>query len=410
MQDAEGNRSNDEEARRLEALRSYLIVDTEEEAIFDALTSIAAHLLEVPIALISLVDDTRQWFKSHHGIEARETPREISFCAHAILGSGPFVVADASADERFVDNPLVTDEPHVRFYVGIPLITPDGHALGTLCAIDRKPRQLSPAELRSLHEIAKMTMHTLELHRRMQLVKQALADRSVDDQRKMLLASMVVHDLRSPLGVIAAAASLGLRQAGSDAEEILQAFQDVLMASTRMEGMLSDGLDLCLAEAGRLILRPNVDDLASLVALVAGELRRVANEKGCPLRVTAAPKELMFSFDRDLIRRVLSNLIDNAIKFSPAGKPIEVSLVEAEQNGKRVVELRVEDRAATIPASDALQIFEALKRGRATMGEPGYGLGLAFCQMAAEAHGATIACHPRSGGGNCFTLRFALDG
>ena len=154
-----------DEAARLEALASYRILDTAPESGFDGLTKLAAHLLEVPIALISIVDGDRQWFKSHYGLEVPETTREISFCGHVVQDGEPLLVPDVTADARFADNPLVTGDPHIRFYAGAPLRTAEGHVLGTLCAIDHRPRQLSVRQQELLRLLADQVMDQLELRR-----------------------------------------------------------------------------------------------------------------------------------------------------------------------------------------------------------------------------------------------------
>jgi hypothetical protein len=154
------------EKKRLKVLWEYEILDTVPEEVFDDLTELAARICEAPIALISLVDEDRQWFKSRVGTDVTETPRDISFCAYAITQSDLFIVPDATLDERFASNPLVVSEPKIRFYAGAPLVTPDGHALGTLCVIDQVPRELRPDQKEALRILARHVVSQLELRRR----------------------------------------------------------------------------------------------------------------------------------------------------------------------------------------------------------------------------------------------------
>ncbi len=150
------------ELSRLAALLRYEILDTPDEAAFDDYTQLASYICNTPIALISLVDDHRQWFKSRFGLDVSETPRDISFCTYTIEGSDIFEVTDAQLDQRFRDNPLVTGEPYIRFYAGAPLITPDGYSLGTLCVIDRQPRQLDEGQRDALLRLSRQIMRLFE--------------------------------------------------------------------------------------------------------------------------------------------------------------------------------------------------------------------------------------------------------
>src|SRR6266446_4289319 len=154
------------EKKRLKVLWQYEVLDTVPEALFDDLTELAARICEAPIALISLIDEKRQWFKSKVGTTVNETSRDISFCAHAITQTDLFIVPDATKDERFAKNPLVKSDPKVRFYAGAPLVSPDGYALGTLCVIDKVPRELRPEQKQALRILARHVVSQLELRRR----------------------------------------------------------------------------------------------------------------------------------------------------------------------------------------------------------------------------------------------------
>jgi len=153
------------EALRLAALREYRILDTAAERAFDDLAALASYICDVPMATISLVDAHRQWFKSRIGVDAQETSRDVAFCAHTILSAAPLIVPDATKDQRFADSELVLQEPRIRFYAGFPLTTPEGYGLGALCAIDRQPRELTPAQAEAMAALSRQVMALLEFRR-----------------------------------------------------------------------------------------------------------------------------------------------------------------------------------------------------------------------------------------------------
>lgn len=173
-----------DELERQQLLKALNLLDTEEEEVFDRVTRLVSRLLKVPIALFSLVDENRQWFKSHVGMDARETPREFAFCAHALLQDQPLVVADASSDARFADNPLVTGVPNIRFYAGVPIRTSGGLAIGTLCAIDEQVRVLTADELCILIDLADILQKEVQYRERL-----AVAGRHVLRSEAVLGAS-----------------------------------------------------------------------------------------------------------------------------------------------------------------------------------------------------------------------------
>ena len=173
-----------DEAARIAALQKYAILDSEPEQAFDDLVLLASFISKTPIALISLVDEKRQWFKARVGLSVSETPREIAFCAVAIQQPDVFIVPDTLNDERFRNNPLVTSEPHIRFYAGAPLINEEGHALGTICVIDRTPRQFGSSQQAALKALSRLVLAQLEFRRNLMLLKEALTDRTKEEHER----------------------------------------------------------------------------------------------------------------------------------------------------------------------------------------------------------------------------------
>ncbi len=186
----------DDEPRRLAALGALGILDTGPEEGFDRVTRLAQRVLEVPIALVSLIDRDRQWFKSNLGLDGAPADRDLAFCAHAIVGSGPMVVEDALVDPRFSDHPSVLDDPSIRFYAGVPVLTPDGHAVGTLCVIDHAPRRLDDADLSALTDLASVVEHELAIRH------QSVTDRltGLYNRRGLDLAGPGLVELADQLG------------------------------------------------------------------------------------------------------------------------------------------------------------------------------------------------------------------
>lgn len=176
-----------DEAARLQALHDYQVLDTDAEDEFDDFTALAAHICGTPVALISLIDSDRQWFKSRRGMTVRETPRHVAFCDHAIRQEGVFVVPDAPADARFADNPLVTGDTGIQFYAGAPLVTSDGHALGSLCVIDHHPRTLSSEQETALSALSRQVVARLELRR--QMAERAKAEEALHVREEALRVS-----------------------------------------------------------------------------------------------------------------------------------------------------------------------------------------------------------------------------
>ncbi|MCZ8216260.1 MAG: GAF domain-containing protein, partial [Cyclobacteriaceae bacterium] len=207
-----------EEARLL-ALNELSILNTAPEQEYDELVQLAAYICEMEAAQISLIDKDRQWIKSSVGNLSKTVDRDIAFCSHTILQTDALVIEDASLDNRFFDNPFVTEHPGLRFYAGIPLITSDGHGIGSLCVLDIKPRKLRPAQLKALHVLGKQVIKQMELRKALSIIQKQ--NEKLDDLNKMnlRLISIIGHDVRSPLSSLASLLDLADRGLLSKTEE-----------------------------------------------------------------------------------------------------------------------------------------------------------------------------------------------
>jgi two-component system, NtrC family, sensor kinase len=191
------------EAARVAALNRYAILDTEPEQTFDDLVVLASYVCKTPMAMLSLVDDHRQWFKSKVGVQVQETPLDASICVYAIQEKSDelFIVPDTLEDPRFRENPLVVHEPGIRFYAGAPLFDEDGFGLGTLCVVDRQPRDLDPEQKEALKSLRRLALGQMELRRNLVLLKEALNDRTKEEHARELELQRVQNKLIRVLGL-----------------------------------------------------------------------------------------------------------------------------------------------------------------------------------------------------------------
>jgi len=381
------------EAARLAALESYDILDTERELAYDDFTSLAAEICDTPIALISLIDDDRQWFKSAYGLALTETPREQSFCGHAVAGTSTLIVGDATKDERFHDNPLVTGSPDIRFYAGAPLISSDGYALGTLCVIDRVPRILTDGQRNALESLSRQLMAHLELRRAMVTLRDA-------EQIKRRFVANVSHELRTPLTSIRGALAMvldGEMNVDGDSRDLLKAAH---RSANRLLALVNDLLDLDGIGSGELSVEKGDCSLATALELAAETVRPLAADAGVVL--TIAPTALKLHGDEERLAQVFINVLANAVRFSPRGGVVTVTM---ESHGDQA-RIMVDDQGPGVPLEFRESIFEPFKqvKGSALHKKGGTGLGLAISQALVKAHGGSVGVGDAPGGGARFTL------
>ena len=407
-----------DESRRLAALASYEILDTPSEPSFDELVRLAADVCGAPVALISLVDASRQWFKARVGFDRRETPRAHSFCAHALGASDLLVVEDALRDPRFASNPLVVRSPFIRFYAGAQLVTPEGHHLGTLCVIDVQPRTVTSEQRTALRVLARQVMLQLESRRdaaRLERAQDALrrteqrvsVERREVERLKSDFIAAVSHELRTPLTSIRG--SLGLLASGvvgSLSDEARQVVRVAERNSVRLISLINDILDFEKLESGveKLDLAPTA--LRRVIEAGAARSGTPAERERIVID-TAAVDTLVYAHAARLTQ-VVENLLSNALKYSRAGEPVRVSAVVREG----VVEVTVEDRGIGIDDGAQSKLFERFRQidSGDCRARPGTGLGLALCKAIVDLHGGTIGVRSRPGEGSTFWFTLAHAG
>lgn len=394
-----------EELARLEAVRATGLLDAAPTPAFDAITDLLSAACDVPIVLVTLVDEHRQFFPSHHGLPVSETPRDQAFCAHAITQPDRLmVVSDSHADPRFATNPLVTGPPFIRFYAGHPLSAPSGHPLGTLCLIDRRPRELSPENERLIRHAARqveeLIAHATARHelagRHAELVEQhAELEQAIEERTRFL--AVAKHKLKTPLAVITGwSSTLSSMTELTDSER-----EDGLAAIERSAAELRAQIDDLLDEA-RLHLRGqsvHIEpiELASFVAEVVDHRRPAKATHPVTLDI---PDNIVVDADRDALEHVVAHLLDNAVKYSPDGGPISFG---ARYSGANIV-IEVADRGIGI-SDDEPDLFEPFSRGAtATRTARGTGLGLHIVRLLTTAMHGSVAASERDGGGSVFVV------
>jgi signal transduction histidine kinase/ActR/RegA family two-component response regulator len=391
------------EAERLRALQRYEILDTLPETAFDRITRLASQILNTPIALISLLDGKRQWFKSHHGLDVAETPRELAFCGHAILQEGVMVVPNATLDARFAGNPLVTEKPDIRFYAGAPLVSRDGFKLGTLCVIDRKPNDdFTPEQQKILADLAALVIDELDL--RIAIKREVMANKAKSD----FLANMS-HEIRTPMnGVVGMTALLLETQLTPEQREFADNIQ---YSGETLLGVINDILDFSKIEAGMLTLAPEPVNFRHKIHHITDCFLSQCRDKNLSLMIDY-PANLPESFmaDRIRIRQIFNNLLGNAIKFTAHGS-ITVRVRCRENDGTTArIECSIIDTGIGIPADKLETIFDKFTQADASTTRKfgGTGLGLAIVKKLVEMMGGTIGVQSELGKGSNFTFTLPL--
>jgi signal transduction histidine kinase len=373
------------EALRLDALRSYAILDTPPEPAFDDITRMAALICQTPIAVVNLIDSERQWFKSEIGLGARETPLATSICAHVLLEDDLLLVPDTREDPRFASNPLVTGDERLHFYAGALLKTADGLPLGTVCVLDRRARQLTYEQMEALRALARQTMAQLEL-------RKALAQAQEANHYRSRLLAVAGHDLKTPLRTAAYALSKLQRQ--------LDASQSAPLDEARKAlNQVASGLDELAASAvaGGEHSLPALGTvgLAELLDPILDTWRPRATAKG--LRLRYVPTALRVRSHPTLLATLLGNLLGNAVKYTEHG-----SVLIGCRRRRDQVRVEIIDSGIGMDRDSLHQLFQPFRQ--ADPHSEGLGLGLWIVRRTAETLGCSVEVHSQPGHGSRFTV------
>jgi signal transduction histidine kinase len=382
------------EVERLKTLLDYQVLDTDPEDSFDELTNLAASVCGIPISLVSLIDETRQWFKSHHGLKATETPREIAFCSHAILQDDIFEVSDSRQDERFYDNPLVTDDPNVIFYAGAPLITPEGHCVGTLCVIDHKPKTLSSTQRQQLRIIANQVVAQLELRKSNRLKNELIDNLSVlveqvnrKNDELYQFSHRVAHDISAPLRHISTFSELSIKDIkAGNSDEALEKYQFIVDACSKLKTLLKDILHL--SEVDTTCDISNSLDLDAIIKEIINDANMSLKDHGVDIQYTINTTRPFYS-EPIRIKQILCNLLSNGIKYSNPSQPhsfVKINVDEIDAG----LQFSVKDNGIGIPKEYRDKLYQPFIRFHPSVAK-GTGLGTTIIKKHIDAMSGSIS-------------------
>lgn len=383
------------EDERIKTLYNYDLLDTPPEVPFDKLTRLAANLLKVPIAIISLVDKERIWFKSKYGLETQQIDREEGLCVSAVLADDFYLVEDAATDPRTMEHRLVTGTFGLRFYAAYPLKNRDGYSLGTFCVISKEPRKMSKEDSEILRDLRDIVMDNIELRLTSKL----------SAARQQQILNTTAHDLKNPLTTIPVRADL-IKMKKNNPEMVDIMCDQIKVASLNMVRLIDELLQSGSMESDQVHLLMMKLNVSFLVSNVVSMNLPLAERKGQTIHFSSE-MDVVASGDEGKLNEVIDNLINNAIKYSPLNTNIYVRVKTFTNH----VLIEVEDEGQGLTAEDKKQLFQRFTRlsARPTAGEHSTGLGLSIVKTLVEAHGGRIFAESAGkGSGAKFSVELPL--
>ncbi|MFN2311300.1 MAG: ATP-binding protein [Spirochaetia bacterium] len=391
------------EEERLEKLRQYDILDSATEQDYDDIARLVTQICGTSLSTISFVDQDRQWFKAAVGIEDNETSRDVAFCAHTILDDKLFTVEDASADPRFADNPLVTIDPQLRFYAGMPLVTPDGYRLGALCAMDRSPQKLTSEQEEALSVLARHVVDLLELRRSRKILETQNQELRELSDLKSRLMSIIAHDLRSPMANILSLMSL-FESHDLDEEERKELMTELQHTVGSTEYLLDNVIGWASRSLESSPYEFSYIQVDKLLSELADSIRHEMEGKGNRLVVQLTGGGEV-TCDRNVLVFVIRNLLNNANKFTADGTITLAAKVTAKEATITVADTGV---GMTEDTQQTLFDWNSRSGSPGTAGEKGAGLALLFCRDFLQRLGGTLQVDSAPGVGTTFAVQIPV--
>ena len=398
------------ETERLKALRSFNILDSDEEEFYDNIAKLASFICDTEIALVTFIDDERQWFKAKVGLDIKGTSRDEAFCAYAIHQSDIMIVSDPTTDERFFQNPLVISDPNIRFYAGAPLVTSDGYGLGTLCVIDSKQKELTTDQLNALDQLRRIAVQYLEFRKintfkeKMNVQVQSLKDRvsmmlkeiELKNAELQELSKVLSHDLRAPLRGISSLAEWMLEDHKDNLpDEIVEQLGLIKDRTLTLNGLLDAVIEY--SKLSRVVIDNKPIDLEPLIQELVIQCKVPVQFK-----VDLTGNFPTLRMDKISLHQIFQNLIQNAVTYSDKDNP--VINIHSELVGD-FWEIKVMDNGIGIMDKNLDKIFDLFVSMPIKDGIQSSGIGLSLVKRTVTIYGGTVEVNSEIGVGSEFIIR-----
>ncbi|NBC27942.1 MAG: GAF domain-containing protein [Bacteroidetes bacterium] len=394
------------ERERIRALESFKVLDSPPEEEFDNLTRLAAEIAGTPVSAVNLIDENRQWTKSMRGLDPslKAMPREQSVCHYTVKNKEITEIPDLESDDRFAEFDYVKQKDGLHYYLGIPLITKDNYAIGSLCVMDYDKRDLSRQQVDQLKIIAKQVMINLELHKQNHELKEL-------NDYKVRLMKMLSHDMRSPLNGIIGLSGMLKEMNISNNEEHLELLDIIEQSSTQLNQMIDEVMSYTIIESDGLTLEKKETLLSETVRDISKLYKPAARIKNITLDFYTENLDEPVHIDADKFEQIFGNLLSNAIKYTRSGGEVHTAIIRKNRRNSDYIELTVTDSGIGMNEKEIEELLSKERKtpvSKGTSGEKSSGIGLTIVHHFVELFSGEITIESEPGEGTRFTVQIPL--